>query len=150
MGLEPALAAMSGMICLDDSEDRLQAAEELVLRTGIGCGDEYGVVTRNRARHLRPLGLVDGNGDALSGTYSGLQYRERGTGSLQAAHELREHPEITIGARDLLGRQNVAPACFQHAQIPKVAAHRRLRDLVALFLQQAHEILLLADKALPQ
>src|ERR1700730_11504669 len=123
MGLEPALAAMSGMICLDDSEDRLQAAEELVLRTGVGGGNEYGVVTRNRARHLRPLGLVDGNGDALGGTYSGLQHSERGTRSLQAAHELREHPEIPVGACDLLGRQNIAPARLQHAEVPKVTAH---------------------------
>src|ERR1700730_14533397 len=130
MGLEPALAAMSGMICLDDSEDRLQAAEELVLRTGVGGGNEYGVVTRNRARHLRPRGLVDGNGDALGGTYSGLQHGERGTGSLQPAHELREHPEITARACDFIGRQNITPACFRDTEVPKVAAHGGLRDLV--------------------
>src|ERR1700738_5126325 len=127
MGLEPALAAMSGMICLDDSEDRLQAAEKLVLRTGVGGGNEYGVVARNRARYLRPLGLVDSDGDALGGTYSGLQHSERGASTFQSAYELREHAEIPVRARELIGRQNVAPAGFQHAHVAQIAAHRRLR-----------------------
>ena len=70
MGLEPALAAVWGMI-FQDSEDGLQAAEELVLRAGVGGGDEDGVVAGNRAGDFRPLGLVDRDGDALRGADGG-------------------------------------------------------------------------------
>ena len=58
------------------------------------------------------------------------------------AHELRQRAEIAVGARDLIGRQHITAARLQHAHVAQVAAHRGLRDRVAGFLQQAHELAL--------
>src|SRR5271155_4196629 len=95
MGLEPALEAVLDMVVLN-SKDRLQAADELVLRTSVGGCYEYGVIAGNRSGHFGPLGLVDRDGDTLRRAYGRSYDGDRGTGTLQPPHELRQRAEIIV------------------------------------------------------
>src|SRR5437879_8841478 len=102
MGVAPALDTVLGMI--SDSEDGLQAAHQLVLRARAGGRYEYGVVAGEGSGHFRPLRLVDRNGDALGGPDRGPQHGDRRPGAPQVAHELRQHAEVAVGARDFIRR----------------------------------------------
>src|SRR5271168_873012 len=95
MGLAPALEAMLDMIFLN-SEDRLQTADELILRTSVGGCYEYGVIAGNRSGHFGPLGLVDSHGDTLRRADGRPYYSDGGAGPLQPSHELRQRAEITV------------------------------------------------------
>jgi hypothetical protein len=86
----------------------------------------------------------------LRSANGGAQHRDRGACRAQLAHELGKHAEVAVGAADLFGRQHVATAGFEHPEVTQVAADGGLRGLVALLLQQAHELGLLAHESRAQ
>src|ERR1700730_4016426 len=106
MGLEPALAAVLDMVCLN-SEDRLQAADELVLRASVGGCYENGVIAGNRSGYFGPLGFVDRDGDALGRPDGGADHGNGRTGALEPSHELRQRAEIPVRASELVRGQHV-------------------------------------------
>src|SRR5260221_9604604 len=98
-----------------------KAVEHGALRARRRGRDEYGVVARQRADHLRPARPVDCERDTLRGAYRGPHDRQVGARRRYGAHERRDHRQVRDRRRRVLG-EHVTIADLGDAEVPEVAA----------------------------
>src|SRR6185312_5550980 len=72
------------------------------------------------------------------------------SGGPYPADELRERAEVTVRPGDLIGRHDIATACLEYTEPAQIAAHRGLRHIVSVALEQAHELALPLHDAAPE
>src|SRR5947209_1066348 len=115
---------------------------------------EHGVVAADRAEDLRPVGAVERSREHHRGAGMRAQHDLIQAGT-HLDHDLRHHAvqprrECRPDARlDVLERAAVAAfeRDLEQAELLDVARDRRLRDLVALLLEQRGELVLRVDRA---